>query len=244
MKYCPTCREIYDDAQRFCERDGTPIRPITAAGAHTQAPPKRSGVAGRSYTSSHLVAVGAIGLIIGIAVVMTAMMGAFSLTRSDDHSSEDGRSSEQQINVREQRSAPPATKVVSSAIPLYTEAAPTPSPTPSPSPDVELVTSASPAAGEGSGESKSAEVSSRDGAESRGGYALIRLKDGASIEADEVWEDRYGFWYRRGGLVARVERGRIASVKQMATTPAPSAQPIVEMEAAKARPPALQVVEP
>jgi len=44
--------------------------------------------------------------------------------------------------------------------------------------------------------------------------AIIRLKDGAMMEVDAVWEDRQGVWYRRGGLVSFVEPDRVAEITE------------------------------
>lgn len=244
MKFCPTCREIYDAAQRFCESDGTSLRPIAAAGARTHAPPMRPGAAGRSYTSTHLIAVGSLGLIAGIVVVMTAMMGAFSLTRNDAYENEDtGAQDSPPVILRESRSAQPLPSAATSAIPLYEEVAPTPSPAASPGSEEEgsaFVPTTTPSV-----EARTESLEAQGPYEAGGEGALIRLKDGATIVADDVWVDRYGFWYRRGGLVARVERGRIASVtRREETRVETSARPVEETEAAKTRTPALQVVEP
>lgn len=248
MKYCPNCREIYDEAQRFCERDGASLRPIAAAGARTHAPRTRPGAAGRSYTSSHLVGVGAIGVVVGIVVVMTAMMGAFTLTRNGADETRSSHESDAPVVLRESRSAPPAPRAATSTIPLYERVEPTPSPEPSPSAEDEADEArdsavVSPAPVKPSAESASRENTGPD--DSRGEGAVIRLKDGATIEADDVWADRYGFWYRRGGLVARVERARIASVVRRPLARAEPSEPAAEeKESAEAGTPALRIVEP
>ncbi|HYO63042.1 MAG TPA: lytic transglycosylase domain-containing protein [Pyrinomonadaceae bacterium] len=42
----------------------------------------------------------------------------------------------------------------------------------------------------------------------------LKLVDGTTIDADEVWEDAQGFWYRRGGVTNLVERARVRGVER------------------------------
>src|ERR671913_31440 len=42
----------------------------------------------------------------------------------------------------------------------------------------------------------------------------LRLTDGTTIEADEVWDDQHGVWYRQGGVTYSVERARIKSIER------------------------------
>src|ERR1041384_3775122 len=41
----------------------------------------------------------------------------------------------------------------------------------------------------------------------------LHLTDGTTIEADEVWDDPQGVWYRRGGVTYSVERGRVSKIE-------------------------------
>ena len=45
----------------------------------------------------------------------------------------------------------------------------------------------------------------------------IRLTNGTVVEADEVWEDAQGVWYRRGGITHLLERERVRSVERRAS---------------------------
>jgi Zn-finger nucleic acid-binding protein len=42
----------------------------------------------------------------------------------------------------------------------------------------------------------------------------LKLVDGTTIDADEVWEDAQGVWYRRGGVTHLVERARVRAVER------------------------------
>ena len=41
----------------------------------------------------------------------------------------------------------------------------------------------------------------------------LHLTDGTTIEADEVWDDPQGIWYRRGGVTYLVERARVSKIE-------------------------------
>jgi hypothetical protein len=43
---------------------------------------------------------------------------------------------------------------------------------------------------------------------------VLRLKDGTSVEADEVWDDQHGVWYRRGGVTYHVERALVEGIER------------------------------
>jgi soluble lytic murein transglycosylase-like protein len=43
---------------------------------------------------------------------------------------------------------------------------------------------------------------------------VLRLKDGTSVEADEVWDDEHGVWYRRGGVTHHVERALVEKIER------------------------------
>ncbi|HEY9282506.1 MAG TPA: hypothetical protein VIP46_03535, partial [Pyrinomonadaceae bacterium] len=43
---------------------------------------------------------------------------------------------------------------------------------------------------------------------------VLRLKDGTSVEADEVWDSPEGVWYRRGGVTYHVERALVEKIER------------------------------
>ncbi len=53
----------------------------------------------------------------------------------------------------------------------------------------------------------------------------LRLTDGTTVEADEVWDDAQSIWYRQGGVTYSLERARVRSVERgAAATPKRAAQ--------------------
>ena len=92
---------------------------------------------------------------------------------------------------------------------------PSPSPTPiaSPAQSPRLALSSSPV--------------STGGKETRRGPVTIRLTNGTSVEADEVWETREGIWYRHRGVVTLLERDQVKSIEKPTPTPTASATPSI-----------------
>jgi hypothetical protein len=48
----------------------------------------------------------------------------------------------------------------------------------------------------------------------RRGPVILRLINGPTIQADEAWEKREGIWYRQGGVVTFLKRGRVKTIEQ------------------------------
>ena len=47
-----------------------------------------------------------------------------------------------------------------------------------------------------------------------GDRAIIKMKDGSTVEADAAWEDAQGIWFRRSGLVSFVEKSRVEAITE------------------------------
>jgi hypothetical protein len=95
-----------------------------------------------------------------------------------------------------------------------------PSAEPSPSPSARP-TPAAPAASPGVALSSSP-VSTGGSDPTRRGPVTIRLTDGTSVEAEEVWETGEGIWYRRRGLVTLLKRNQVRAIEKPPTpSPAP-----------------------
>jgi hypothetical protein len=56
------------------------------------------------------------------------------------------------------------------------------------------------------------------------GRVIVRLTNGATISADEVWERRDGIWYRQAGMVTFLKRSRVKTIQRLAP---PQPQPAV-----------------
>jgi hypothetical protein len=51
---------------------------------------------------------------------------------------------------------------------------------------------------------------------------IIRLRNGASIRADEAWERKEGIWYRQSGMVIFLKRNRVRTIERLAASPSPA----------------------
>jgi hypothetical protein len=58
-------------------------------------------------------------------------------------------------------------------------------------------------------------VSARSSAGEGNAPAMIWLKNGSAIKADEVWEKREGIWYRQGGLVTFLKRSQVKAMQRL-----------------------------
>ena len=224
MKRCPSCGELYDDQQKFCELDGSPLmtEPTQANIDNTSVSPPERGAPpppSQPQTSRTLI----IGLALGI-ITCLAVIGLYRTLTWE--SGRNTATTQPAGNVSVTPGGPAsAARTEPAAIPTPTpsaeatptvEGTPTPAPSPIPAaptqqpPDDGLAAlSDAPAATVGVGAHASKPV-------------RLRLTDGAVIEADEAWRAREGIWYRRGSILTLLDRARVRSVERLpAPTPSP-----------------------
>ena len=216
MKHCPQCDSSFADTDQYCELDGTPLisdfsyrmaapvferEPANAAALAEEVRPVGYRHA-RESQAWKIFAVITVAAIAAAAVIFVV----YQQTRNPN----DFSSAESSNSLANQQSLPLTTAVPSpfASVSPSPEASPSPSATPSPSAPTataSAVLSSSPVS------TGAAEVLKRG--------VIIRLTNGTSVEADEVWETGEGIWYRRSGLVTLLEREHVASIVR---TPAPS----------------------
>jgi hypothetical protein len=197
MKQCPVCHEQFDDRELFCDQDGANLLDQTDSLRevlnHAQPKP-----------ASSAWITGAIGGFIGIIICVLLYL-LFLAPNPRDVDNQDRRSSQTQQTapVRSTLVAAPAPQVTP---PLETEspspeeeAAASPSPTAAPQPATAAALNNGPIA-TGTKEARNSE------------RAIIKMRDGSSVEADAAWEDAQGVWYRRSGLVSFVEKSRVEAI--------------------------------
>ena len=182
--------------------------PANAAAVAEGVRPAGHQHAGQSQTWK-ILAVSAIVIVATAA----ALFFLYQQTRSPDEVSSDESSSasatQQSLPLMNARPAPFA------SVSPSPEPSPSPSPTPSPSVQTDsarAVLSSSPVS------TGDAEVLKRG--------VVIRLTNGTSVEADEVWQTGEGIWYRRSGLVTLLERDHVASIVRTPPASSPTATPV------------------
>jgi cytoskeletal protein RodZ len=208
MKRCPECNSSFPDTDKFCELDGTPL-------VADWPPHPRETRLPENWKSLAIAAVA--GVAIGIILFVIYQR----VTREDAEQSSNDSSNQavmqQQIPLAPSLPAPLATSAPTA------EPSPSPSATPSPAAQAQptsVTLSSSPVTTSGSGTN-------------RRGPVTIRLTDGTSVEADEVWETGEGIWYRRRGIVTLLERDRVKAIDK---APAPSSTPVANQASPSASP--------
>ena len=202
MKQCPECNELFDDQKAFCDMDGSELVDQTDSlrAALTNAQPPSSG-------NSTALVTGVIGGLIGVIICILLYMLFLLPGRQNDL--------EQDRRANEAKETRPVTPSQVALVPTKAPATETPSPTETESP-AEVTPSPSPVAA-----ATAPPVPLNNGPiatgtkELAGGdRALIKMKDGSTVEADAAWEDAQGIWFRRSGLVSFVEKSRVEAITE------------------------------
>lgn len=212
MKQCPECNEVFDDQKAFCDMDGSELvdqtESIRAALTRANA---SSGNASAWVT-------GAIGGLIGVIVCILLYI-VFLVPGQQAELEQDRRKTETKETTPvkpSQVALVPAnqTTATETASPAETESPveETPSPTESPA----AAATPAPAALNNGPIATGTKQQQLAGGE----RAIIKMKDGSTVEADAAWEDAQGIWFRRGGLVSFVEKSRVEAITEPTRKPA------------------------
>jgi cytoskeletal protein RodZ len=205
MKQCPVCKETFDDQKAFCDMDGSELIDQTDSlrAALSQANPAASSASGSAWVT------GTIGGLIGIIVCVLLYM--LFLAPGQQKALEEERRANETKETSTVKPSQLALVPTNNQIP-----APTPSPTETESPAE--AASPSPAAPAAATPPPAAlndgpiATGTKEAAKSE--HALIKMKDGSTVEADAAWEDAQGVWFRRSGLVSFVEKSRVEAITE------------------------------
>ena len=211
MKRCPECNELFDYQKAFCDMDGSAL--VDQADSLR---PALSHASPASGNSSALVT-GVIGGFIGIIVCVLLYL---VLLAPDRNALDQGR------RATETNETTPAKPNQVTAVPpnnqLPATEAPSPAETESPAevasptntPATAAATPAPAALNHGPIATGTRELPT-DG-------AIIKMKDGSTVEVDAAWEDAKGIWFRRSGVVAFVDKSRVEAITEPERKPAPA----------------------
>lgn len=214
MKQCPACKETFDDQKAFCDMDGSELVDQTDSlrAALSQANPAApSSAAGSAWVTGTIG--GLIGIIICVLLYMLFILPGRQKTLEDER-----RANETQETT--------TIKPSQMALVPVNDKIPVPSPRPSetespaeeaasPSPAAPAPTAPPPALNDGP-----IATGTKEAAKSE--HAIIKMKDGSTVEADAAWEDAQGVWFRRSGLVSFVEKSRVEAITEPQRKPAAS----------------------
>jgi len=221
MKRCPECNSILPETDEFCEFDGTPLVAadrtdyVALNDLSNQKTPNVSPIARRNAAlqpqeSWRAVAMLAVG---GLAIGIVLFVVFYVMTRPSTTENSNVSSSSSSVIQPPRPLVPPHASPVASASPsVEPSASPSPIPSPSTEPGAALV------------ELSTSEISTGEEGKNKSGPVIIRLLDGASIVADQVWKTGEGIWYRRGGIVTLLDPNQIRVIEKVVPpTPQPSA---------------------
>ncbi len=204
MKQCPVCNEIFDGQKAFCDMDGSQLvdqKDFIRAESQTNSSNK---------TSSSWIT-GAIGGFIGVILCIFLYIGFLAPSQKDAQEQERRPTqTAETVKTNHVAIAPSNNQLpaVETATPEE-EASPEPSPSPAETAAAAPATIAVPPAALNDGP-----IATGGKSKGTGERAIIKMKDGSSVEADAAWEDAQGVWFRRSGLVSFVERSRVEAITE------------------------------
>ena len=212
MKYCPECDSDFPDSDRFCELDGTPL-----VSAEPVAAPKPE-------TNLKMTAIAVGGVVIGVMLFLIY----YAMTREPEEQSSKISSSNSSVVMQQAvplfRSVPSTVASPNPSVDPSPIASPSPSVEPSPSPSATVTSSPSPQT-ERRVEFTAGAISTVSDENVKSASVLIRLTDGASIEAEEAWQTGEGIWYRREGVVTLLNPKHVKAIERVTPTSLATPQP-------------------
>ena|SRR5215216_5287897 len=202
MKQCPECNELFDDQKAFCDMDGAALVDQTDSlrAALSRATPP-SG-------NSSVWVTGVIGGLIGIIVCVLLYIVFLA----------PGRNLNQERRGTETKETTPVKPSQVALVPANNQVpanqAPSPTETESPAEETASPSPAAPAATPAPAALNHGPIATGTRELAAGERAIIKMKDGSTVEADAAWEDAQGIWFRRSGLVSFVEKSRVEAITE------------------------------
>jgi len=197
MKQCPECNEVFDNQKAFCDIDGSELVKLTdspraISQTNPQAGPTPVWVTG--------VIGGLIGIIICVLLYIAFLAPSRQTALQQDHQNNQNTEvvapKPNQIPVAPPQLPSETASPTETASPAEAEASPA---APSAATPLPAVVNHGPIATGG-----------KDGATAE--RAIIKMKDGSTLEADAAWEDKQGVWFRRSNVVSFVDKSRVESI--------------------------------
>ncbi|MGH9932829.1 MAG: hypothetical protein ACREA9_26805 [Pyrinomonadaceae bacterium] len=247
MKLCPQCDFIYEDDQRFCDMDGKELvydpAPVfieaNVANPLSPTPKRLAGRRSRSFAVAVVVGLVLAGMVIAGYLAHQARLRAASESSAQSADRSIARSTAEipaQPTSEDTGEQTSASDIASTQTPLANTALAEQSAEPSFEQLPEQSPSQTDAASGSASLSQSPPsraslsparlaanpVSARGPSGNSRGPVIVRLTNGAAIEADEVWERKEGVWYRQAGMVIFLKRSRVRTIERLAPAPARS----------------------
>lgn len=233
MKRCPECDSSFPGTDKFCELDGAQLVedysdsnpdllvPPADEGAETGSPGRVVGADRYQHSREErpgpnwkiLAIVAVAGVAISIVLFIVYQRITSEAPEQSSNESSNVAVTQQQMPLLPSRPSPFASASPSAEPSPSPSAMPSPIPSPGAQADsTRIALSSSPVSTGGDGKT-------------RRGPVTIRLTNGTSVEADEVWETGEGIWYRRRAVVTLLERNQVKAIEKPSPASSTSATP-------------------
>lgn len=209
MKQCPECNELFDDQKAFCDLDGSGL--IDQADLVSVALNQATQPSGNSSVWVMGIIGGMIGVIVCLLLYLVFLApdrNALDQDKRTTETKETTPAKPSQVALAPSNNQLPATETPS---PTETES---PAEVASPSPAAPASTPPPAALNHGP-----IATGTRESPTER---AIIKMKDGSTIEADAAWEDAQGIWFRRSSVVSFVDKSKVEAITEAERKPAPA----------------------
>lgn len=211
MQRCPECNSLFSETKKFCEFDGASLVEADTypndASKHSN-PPDAQRVSPETATLAAQRRRPGWQKTLALIVIADAALGLivflifYGITRQQQPEGGPDQSSSPSVI---QQAGPPGFSQPSPEASASPSIEPSPSPSLAPSPSPQTRTN----------EVSSSPISTGGDGKNRGVPVIIRLSDGASIEADEAWETSEGIWYRRGTVVSLLSANQVKAIERV-----------------------------
>ena len=205
MKQCPECNEVFDNQKAFCDMDGSELVRLTDS-------PRAISETNPAAGPTPVWVVGVIGGLIGIIVCVLLYIAFLAPSREmalqdrqSNQTTETAPSKSNQIAVAPTSQLPP----VETASPTETESPAEAEASPEASPAAPAAATPPPVV------VNHGPIATGGKTVANGERAIIKMKDGSSVEADAAWEDKQGIWFRRSGVVSFLDRSRVEAITEV-----------------------------
>ena len=231
MKRCPKCSFLYLDSDQVCDLDQTPLVADefgTETGvieqselkpekvSPTSTVPKSKAKPKRKRKPKTLIAAIVAALIVGLALLLTYQKMRPTLQASQHPPISQAEASQASLVAKVARRALDEVTAKAEVAQQVSESPAAPdnntSRTVDPSTSATAKTTSHTRSDSERVRVSSNPVSTGPVAESGRGPVTIRLADGSSLEADEVWKTKAGIWYRRKGIVTFIKPKRVRAM--------------------------------
>src|ERR1043166_151690 len=224
MKLCPQCEFIYEDEQSFCDMDGTglvynaaadpPIsRLIIPLVFDNDSPVRQSS---SSISAAAVVVIVLAGLVVAAYFTRSRQMLAQSYPEPTQPSGQANQPAQApaQSPLQSTTESANASDVAQTSGPLagdQTKASALNQPDDNSTSSAASTSKALTA----NARLSAGAVMARSATTTDRAPVVIRLTNGATIKADDVWEKKEGVWFRQEGVVTFIKRSRVRSIERV-----------------------------